>query len=145
MIFAFVPSTIIFLLGVVPPQRLIGPHDLLADIVPPAALGTLGMTLVVTLIIRSRVAKNLVEPLVGADARRGLFRYIAAPLPLRMGALALVAVITCAVPAFLLVAAMHLIPFSALGLFGFNIIYGGAIGAFMTPLVVRLALADGVT
>ena len=42
-----------------------------------------------------------------------------------------------------LVAATHLIPFSALGLLLFNAIYGGAIGALMTPWVVWLALADG--
>ena len=52
---ALLPSAIIWLLDVTPPQTLVGEQPLVAAMLPAAGMATLAMTLIVTLIIRARV------------------------------------------------------------------------------------------
>ena len=141
---ALVPAAIIWALDLVPPKRLIGPHDILSALVPASGLATLVMTLVLTLIIRARVAKSSLPALHWPRADRGVFRYVPQNLVLRAIALGLLAVVLLVPPGFAVVAVSGILPLTKLGALGVNLVFGAAVGLTMTRFVVLPALADGM-
>ena len=140
---ALLPAAIIWILDVPPPQRLIGPHDILAAIVPASGMATLVMTLILTLIIRARVAKGSLPGLVWPRNERGMMRFIPQSLLLRAVVLGLLAMVLLVPTGFFLVAIAGILPFSKIGALVFNVLFGALVGIVMTRFVVLPALADG--
>lgn len=140
---AFLPAAIIWFLNVTPPQVLVGPNDILAALVPGAGAATFAMTLILTMIVRTRVIKGAVPVFDWPRAERGLYRFIPQNLLLRALVLAVMAIVIM-VPLGLAVTALSgLLPLTKVGALIFNIIYGAAVGLLMTRFVVLPALADG--
>ena len=140
---AFLPAGIIWFLNVTPPQVLIGPNDILAALVPGAGAATFAMTLILTMIVRTRVAKGVVATFDWPRAERGFYRFIPQNLLLRAIALAVMAM-AIMVPLGLAVTALTgILPLTKVGALVFNIVYGAAVGLLMTRFVVLPALADG--
>lgn len=140
---ALVPAAIIWLLDVSPPQRLIGPDTILGALVPASGLATLVMTLVLTAIVRARVAKGTVPALAWPRSERGIYRLVPHSLPLRALALALLAIVLLVPVGWAVVAVTGILPLTKLGALAFNIAFGAAVGLVMTRFVVLPALADG--
>ncbi len=142
LINAFGPTLVIWLLHVSPPQVLVGPHDILSVLVLGAGVATLLMTLILTLVIRKRVATGGLEAFIWPRASRGAYRLIPQNLLARAIVLASMAIVSLAPLGFALVALGHLLPFSASFQIIFNFLYGTCVGMLMTRFIVLAALAD---
>ena len=139
---ALLPSAIIWLLDVTPPQTLVGEQPLVAAMLPAAGMATLAMTLILTLIIRARVRSGSLPALDWPAAERGTMRFIPASLPLRAVALGLLAIVLL-VPTGLAVAAqLPILPFDKIHFLLFNLLFGAIVGLVMARFVVLPALAD---
>ena len=139
---ALLPAAIIWFLDVAPPQSLIGANTILAAIVPASGLATFIMTIVLTFIIRTRVAKGGVPALLWPRSERGIYRFIPQYLLLRAAVLGLTAVIALVPVTFALVSLLGILPLTKVGALIFNIVFGAAVGLVMTRFVVLPALAD---
>lgn len=140
---ALVPAGIIWLLDVAPPRSLFGPDSILPPLIFGAGIATFGMTLVLTTIIRARLASGGLPNFDWPRDERGRYRWIPQKLLLRALALAAFAIVIL-VPAGLATAALTgILPLTKTGLLVFNLIYGTFMGMLMTRLVVLPALADG--
>lgn len=140
---ALLPTAVIWFLNVAPPQTLVGSRSILASLIPPAALGTFAMTLIVTMMIRTRVAKGGLPAFDWPRGERGRYRFIPKNLLLRAITLAIMAVAILVPIGFAVVAATGILPLTKFGLLIFNIVFGAAVGLLMTRFVVLAALADG--
>ena len=140
---ALVPAAIIWLLDVNPPQRLVGQDAILAAMIPASGLATLIMTVVLTLIVRARVAAGSVPQLIWPRSERGAYRFIPQALLLRAAFLAVLAIILLVPLGWLITAGSNILPLTRLGALAFNIVFGAAVGLLMTRFVVLPALADG--
>ena len=139
---ALLPAAVIWLLDVTPPKSLLGPHPILAAIVPASGLATFVMTVVLTSIVRARVAGGRLPALIWPANDRGLYRFIPSNLALRGMFLALIAIVCLVPPALVLVAVADILPLTKPGALAFNIAFGAVVGLAMTRFVVLPALAD---
>lgn len=142
LINAVVPPAIVWFLKVPPPQALLGPHSILGAIVPASGLATLVMTLIITLIVRRRVASGQVQAFVWPQAERGAWRFIPEGLVLRALVLAITAIVLLVPVTFVIFAVAHILPLSRIGALISNIVFGAAVGLTMTRFIVLPALAD---
>lgn len=142
---AFVPAGIIWFLDVTPPQALIGSESILKGLVPGAGVAIFAMTLILTMIVRTRVAKGGLPAFDWPRSERGFYRFIPQNLLLRAITLGVLAAIIFVPVGFVVVAATGILPLTKLGALVFNILYGGCVGLFMTSFVVLPALSDGTT
>ncbi len=133
---------ILWLTGVAPPQTLLGPSSIFAALIPGAAAATLMMTIIVTLVVRARVAKGSLPAFDWPRTERGLYRFVPANILLRAIVLALMAAAILVPVGFVAVALSGLLPFTQSEANMFNIIYGIAVALLMTRFVVLTALAD---
>lgn len=140
---ALVPAALIWFLDVTPPQRLVGPDDLMRAIVPASGLATFIMTLVLTPVIRARVARGAVPPLAWPPVERRWYRLIPRNLALRALSLALLAILLLVPVTSAFVAFAGLLPLTKIGALIFNVVFGALVGLVMTRFVVLPALADG--
>ena len=139
---ALVPAAIICLLDVAPPQSSLGANSILTAIVPASGLATFFMTIVLTFIIRMRVAKGGVPVLLWPRSERGGYRFIPQNLLLRAAVLGLTAVILLVPITLALVSVLGILPLTKIGALIFNIVFGAFVGLAMTRFVVLPALAD---
>ena len=138
---ALIPTTIIWLIGVAPPDALLGNHAILPGMMMGSGLATLFMTVGLTLAVRSSLQHRKILPLPLA-AVGWLSRMLPAPLLARGLSMALLAMLVLVPCGTALLTATPLLPLSAAGFVVWNMLYGAAVGLTMTPLVVRRALAD---
>ena len=147
---ALVPPAIIFALNATPPQRLVGEDDVVAALVHAAGIATFAMTVILTLIVRKRVASGALPSFAWPPGERGLYRYLPRLLIVRALALAVVAVVLL-VPVGLIVTALlnaawaDVLPLSKMTFLAFNAVFGAVIGLAMTHFIVLAALADPVS
>ena len=141
---AFGPAGIIFALNLTPPERLIGPNDVIAALVHAAGLATFAMTLILTYIVRKRVAAGTLPIFDWPQSQRGLYRYVPRHLILRALVLAVVAIILLVPFGLGITALLNIAPLSKLGFLLFNVAFGAVIGLVMTHFIVLCALADPV-
>lgn len=140
---AILPAAIIWFLDVAPPQNLLGSNTILAAIVPASGLATFIMTIVLTFIIRMRVAKGGVPALIWPRSERGFYRVIPQNIFLRAAVLSISAVNLLVPITLALVNLLGVLPLTKFGALIFNIIFGAVVGLVMTRFVVLPALADG--
>lgn len=141
---ALLPAVIIWLISISPPRTLLGPDSILPSLVFGSGIATVAMTLVLTTIIRKRVAAGSLPAFDWPRAERGWYRWIPGNLLLRAVVLAAVAIMLLVPAGFLVVALTGILPLSDVGALVFNIGFGACTGLLMTRFVILPALADGL-
>lgn len=136
------PAAVIWALDVAPPERLVGANSVLAAQVPAAALATLAMAAVLSIVLRHRVRRGALPMWRGSARSAGLLRYVPQHLFLRALVLALAATAVLVPAGLLAVAALGVMPMSKPAFLVHNLAFGAAVGALMTRWVVLAALAD---
>lgn len=143
MINSLIPAAIIWALNVPPPSDLTGENGLASALVKATALPILVMTPIITLLVRGRLRKGVVNPL-RRDAA-GWLRFMPRN-PLLRGVLLALAGLAVLLPVGLSVGALLAVtPLSRDGLALFNIVYGALIGMAVTPFILFMALTDAPT
>ena len=139
---ALIPSGIIWLLGVAPPQTLTGKHGVVPGIVAGTALPIFFMTIFLTQLLRRRRRAGLLPPLFsGTDQRRDHPSF--GSLLGRSVGFTLAGVATLAPAAMGIINVLGLVPMNGPHYALFNIGYGAIVGMTVTPFIVWAALADG--
>lgn len=140
---ALIPTAIIWLVGLAPPERLDGETGLLQAMTKASGLATTLMTLVVTLLIRARVRSGAAPALPRASLPT-IIRWLPGSVLLRAPVMGLIAVALLVPTGAAFAAAFSLLPLTIGGFVVFNLIYGTIVGLVMTPGVVLRALVDPV-
>lgn len=138
---AFIPTAVIWLIGVAPPDTLIGPRGLMPGMVLASGLATALMTVGLTLAVRASARSGKVEPLEPGGAM-SIRTWLPNPLGVRAFALGLVAILAIVPCGIVVLNVFPILPLTPRGFIIWNLLYGAAVGLTMTPIAVRRALRE---
>jgi predicted acyl esterase len=137
-----IPTAALWILNVPPPQSLWGEDSVLLALVMGVFAPTLLMTLILTLVVRSRVQLGRLPRLEWAGEYGGLPQRLPKALLPRAVLLAVLAVLLLVPPGLLLLGGLKVLPMSRSSFVFFNLVVGALVGLVMTRFVVLAALAE---